>query len=78
MSTYAPCPNCQSTSASPVNFTWWGGLLGPKILSHVKCARCATAYNGKTGKSNNVAIGVYVGIGVVLFLLIGLSLALGR
>ncbi|HQR38806.1 MAG TPA: hypothetical protein PLF26_10445 [Blastocatellia bacterium] len=75
---YAPCPNCQDTNATQVSFTWWGGLVGPRMLSHVKCSRCATAYNGKTGKSNTMGIALYVGVSVALLVLIGLSYALQR
>jgi hypothetical protein len=66
---YASCPKCQSTQAAPVTFTWWGGLIGPKLLSHVKCNQCGTKYNGKSGRSNTAGIVVYtvVGIPVVLF-----------
>jgi hypothetical protein len=74
----ASCPNCGSTAKKPVTFTWWGGLLGPKMLNHVKCLGCGTAFNGKTGKSNNTAIAIYAGVGLgiglvgfVLFLIYG-------
>ena len=42
-----------------LRFTWWGGLLGPKILTHVKCSGCGHRYNGKTGKSNTTGIVIY-------------------
>lgn len=70
MSAYAPCPNCRSPYATPVKFTWWGGILGPRLLSHVKCQNCRTAYNGKSGASNTTAIVIYmVVIGVVAVVL---------
>jgi len=56
---YAPCPNCGQSNAKMVNFTWWGGALGPRMFTHVKCQNCATEYNGKTGKSNQTRILVY-------------------
>jgi hypothetical protein len=56
----APCPKCGAGSAKPVTYAWWGGLLGPKLLSHVECTACGTAYNGKTGQSNAVGIAVYI------------------
>ncbi len=68
MSDFQPCPECESDSAERVKFTWWGGLLGPKLFTHVKCGECGTTYNGKTGKSNNVAIALYLIIpGVIAF-----------
>ena len=56
---YVPCPNCGSTNATKVNFTWWGGALGPTMFTHVKCNNCNTQYNGKTGKSNQNNILIY-------------------
>src|SRR5215207_3798947 len=46
------CPKCRNPHSSKVGFTWWGGLIGPRMLSHVKCVGCGYAYNGKTGRSN--------------------------
>ncbi len=56
---FAPCPKCQQSNAQQMSFTWWGGLIGPKILTHVKCQTCATTYNGKTGKDNTTNIIIY-------------------
>src|SRR4051794_17358798 len=73
MSTYAPCPNCQNSYANPVSFTWWGGMLGPKLLTHVKCASCGTAYNGKSGASNAANIAIYSVIMLVVAGAIGFA-----
>ena len=65
-------------------WTWWGGLVGPAIFCHVKCQQCGTTFNGKTGKSNQTVIvlwlvisaiiGVILGVvGVVLAFLVGTS-----
>jgi hypothetical protein len=74
MSSYAACPKCQNTEAKPIGFTWWGGVIGPKLLHHVKCLQCGAAYNGKTGKSNSTAIGVYLVVGMILAMVIGFAL----
>lgn len=68
---YAPCPKCRQSAAEKVSFTWWGGLIGPRILSHVKCRACGTGYNGKTGKDNTTGIIIYaiVVAGICFFLL---------
>ncbi|HTN74418.1 MAG TPA: hypothetical protein VL096_04195 [Pirellulaceae bacterium] len=68
---FAPCPKCGCTYATKVSFTWWGGLVGPALLSHVTCQQCRTAYNGKSGKSNDTAIMVYFLVTFVLALAIG-------
>ena len=74
MPQYAPCPSCSNTYANKVGFTWWGGALGPALFTHVKCYRCGNAYNGKTGRSNNTAIAIYVGVSTVLGLIIAVAL----
>lgn len=78
MPKYAPCPECENTTATPVGFTWWGGIVGPKLLSHVKCAECGAAYNGKTGKSNNTAIGIYLGVSVLIGLVLAVVIAISN
>jgi len=42
-----------------MSFTWWGGLIGPRVLTHVKCPGCGYAYNGKSGKDNTIGIVIY-------------------
>jgi DNA-directed RNA polymerase subunit RPC12/RpoP len=56
---YAACPNCGQSNAKNVGFTWWGGAIGPRMMTHVKCQNCGTEYNGKTGKSNQTTILIY-------------------
>lgn len=73
MKQFAPCPKCGGAAAERMNFTWWGGMLGPKILTHVKCPVCKTAYNGKTGKDNTTNIVIYsvvfaVGAFILMFI----------
>lgn len=78
-SQYAPCPKCRQSVAQKVSFTWWGGLLGPKLFSHVKCGACGTGYNGKTGKDNTTNIIIYsiVAIIIAFFLMLLLFFGLG-
>jgi bifunctional DNA-binding transcriptional regulator/antitoxin component of YhaV-PrlF toxin-antitoxin module len=66
MSSYLPCPQCGSTDPKKVNFTWWGGMLGPRLFQLVKCNACGFSYNGKTGKSNTKAIVLYSLVVVVI------------
>lgn len=71
---FAPCPKCQSLDSKKMAFTWWGGVLGPKLLNHAKCQGCGTTFNGKTGRSNATAITIYVV--VVCVLAAGIMIAL--
>ena len=68
---YAPCPRCGCTFADKVGFTWWGGVLGPRMLNHAKCALCRSTFNSKTGKSNTTAILIYQGVAIAIGLAIG-------
>ena len=77
MARYAPCPECSCRDADKVSFTWWGGLLGPALLTHVKCQECGTAYNGKTGKSNQTAIIIYLCVGTAIGFALGACACFG-
>jgi transposase-like protein len=67
---YSPCPSCGQSNAKKVNYTWWGGALGPAMFTHVKCQNCGTQYNGKTGESNQGNIILYFVISFALGLCI--------
>jgi hypothetical protein len=54
-----PCPSCGQSDANKINFTWWGGALGPRLFNHVKCVACGAAYNAKSGQSNTTNIIIY-------------------
>lgn len=59
-----------------MKFTWWGGIIGPKILTHVKCPGCRYAYNGKTGRDNTTGIVIYsVVVGIVVLGMVVVVLA---
>ena len=68
---YVACPRCGGQDIEKLGFTWWGGVLGPKLLTHVKCGGCGVKYNGKTGGSNDGAIAIYfIVVGLIAFGLI--------
>ncbi len=64
------CPRCQSPNVHKPSFTWWGGLLGPKLFNHMVCRSCGFGYNARTGRSNSGPIAMYLGAGVVIAILI--------
>jgi hypothetical protein len=72
------CPKCGSGNTYHPTFTWWGGMIGPAILNHQVCNGCGFGYNGKTGRSNGTAIGIYFGVvfAIAIFLFI-VRVALG-
>lgn len=72
------CPRCAHSESKPVSFTWWGGLIGPRLFNHVKCAGCGYAYNGKTGRSNTTSIVLYMVIIGVIAAVVGFLLVFSR
>lgn len=80
MTNYVPCPQCKNANAERLKFTWWGGVLGPKLLTHVKCQTCGKKYNGKTGGDNIANIVIYsvvvFGICFVIFFVLVIGLIL--
>jgi C4-type Zn-finger protein len=53
------CPKCGNKIITPVKYTWWGGVLGPRLFHHTKCESCGYRFNSKTGRSNTPAIIIY-------------------
>lgn len=60
------CPRCGQFGAKPITYTWWGGFLGPRMINHTKCPGCGHVFNGKTGRSNRLAITLYVVVGIAV------------
>jgi hypothetical protein len=76
---YADCPHCDCPGrADRVTFTWWGGLIGPALLTHVRCRECGWCYNGKTGSDNLVNIFLYVVIPLAVLAAVVVVVALTR
>jgi hypothetical protein len=67
------CPKCSSTSTSPVKYTWWGGVLGPKLMNLQKCESCRFQFNRSTNKGVANAIIVYNVVVIAVSLLILLA-----
>ena len=65
---WVACPQCHSLDVAMPRFTWWGGMAGQKLLTHVKCNACGHTYNGNTGESNAVKIAIYQGVALVIAL----------
>ena len=73
---HVPCPKCGTADPKTLNFTWWGGALGPKLLTHVKCVGCGYKYNGKSGKDNTAGIAIYfLVVGGIAFVLTFVAVA---
>jgi hypothetical protein len=76
---YADCPNCGARGhATKLNYTFWGGLIGPLFISHVRCKRCGTCYNGTHGDYNTGRIAIFMGVTWGIGILLGILLLLLR
>lgn len=58
----APCHKCGSGQADRIKFTWWGGVVGPKLFHHVKCRGCGEGIDARTGQSNAKKIRIYIAV----------------
>lgn len=60
------CPECGSRDYKKVSWTLWGGIIGPAMLSHVKCHDCRTTFNSKSGRSNQTAITIFLVVSLAI------------
>lgn len=69
-----PCPQCGQAAGKRIRYSWWGGALGPAMISLTKCQACGYQFNAKTGKSVKNAI---IGYQLVVFALCVLIMIAG-
>jgi hypothetical protein len=43
------CPRCGSSEIHKVEYSWWGGIIGPLLVHQMRCKKCGKTYNGVTG-----------------------------
>ena len=67
----APCPGCGAQDARAVSFTWWGGVLGPRMFHMVRCNACNRAFDSQSGGTLGRKILVYqvvsISVGLLTF-----------
>ncbi len=64
------CPECGSMDVHAVKYTWWGGMLGPKMFHHTKCEECKFTFNSKTRNSNKQAVIKYLVVSTLIAVVI--------
>ena len=68
---YKPCPRCGSSSdIHKVEYSWWGGLVGPALVHQVRCKKCGKTYDGSTGKDITRRLSIYIVVGIVIVLIL--------
>ncbi|HEY1017277.1 MAG TPA: hypothetical protein VGE07_31475 [Herpetosiphonaceae bacterium] len=73
---FAPCPRCGNPDVRRVAFTWWGGMVGPRLLKLAACPLCGLRYRGDTGGSPRAGMLIYLGVSALLALAALAALAL--
>ncbi len=71
-----PCPQCGQVAGKRVKFAWWGGAIGPAIMSLTKCQACGYQFNAKTGKPTKNAIIAYNVIAYAIAIVFGIAYVL--
>ncbi|MCX6665465.1 MAG: hypothetical protein NT038_05325 [Euryarchaeota archaeon] len=67
---YKPCPKCGSSDLYKVEYSWWGGLVGPALVHQVRCKKCGKIYNGATGTDITKKIIIFIIIANIVFFIL--------
>ena len=65
------CPGCGGGPLHEPSFTWWGGLVGHKLLGVEQCKQCKKWWTKSTGQSGDARVAAYLVIGLLLGFAIG-------
>jgi hypothetical protein len=65
-----PCPGCGSGPIEEPSFTWWGGLVGHKLLSVEQCRACRKWWVKGSNQSGDTRVMIYFVVGIVLGVLL--------
>src|SRR5207249_643219 len=72
------CPGCGSGPLGEPKFTWWGGLIGHKILGVERCEACRKWWVKKTGAPGGTRVAIYMIAGLVLGILLAVMFAMSN
>lgn len=64
---FKACPRCSSNDIHKVEYSWWGGLIGPALVHQVRCKKCGKTYDGVTGTNITKRMSIYVVIIIIIF-----------
>ena len=57
---FKACPRCNGKNIHKIEYSWWGGLIGPALVHQVRCNDCGKTYNGVTGTDITKKMLIYV------------------
>jgi len=63
---FKACPQCGSDDIQKVEYSWWGGLIGPALVHQVRCKKCGKTYGGVTGTNITNKIEIFFVIMIVV------------
>jgi hypothetical protein len=67
---YRTCRGCGGGPLEEPSFTWWGGLVGHKLLGVEQCKRCKKWWVKETGQPGDTRVTIYMVVGILLGVLI--------
>jgi hypothetical protein len=73
-----PCPGCGGGPIAAPSFTWWGGLVGHKLLNVEQCMSCRRWWVKGTVQPGGTRVIVYLVAGIVLGLIVGVLFVILR
>jgi hypothetical protein len=69
---FKACPQCGSDDIHKVEYSWWGGLIGPYLVHQVRCKKCGKTYDGVTGTNITTKIGIFFAIMIAVLTILEL------
>ena len=64
------CPRCKSSDIHKVEYSWWGGLIGPGLVHQVRCKKCGMTYDGVTGTNVTKRVSAFITVGLIISVII--------
>ena len=61
-----PCPGCGGGPIAEPSFTWWGGLIGHKLLNVEQCKSCRKWWVKSTAQPGTTRVTIYMVVGIML------------
>ena len=64
------CPRCGSSDVHKVEYSWWGGLIGPGLVHQVRCKKCGKTYDGAAGTNITKRVSTFITIVLIISFII--------
>jgi hypothetical protein len=64
------CPRCGSGDVHKIDYSWWGGLIGPSLVHQVRCKQCGKTYEGVTGTTITKKVSTYFLVMIIISIIL--------